>query len=114
MDDTTQRVFKLAQECIEELKKKVEYIQLLEQYIEELESGLEMPSAESVQLEQPLEMEESNDDMDNRRPSVMRNRKSQNTDQGTTRSRNQEPDRVSDSDGGDPSIASSTDNSDGK
>ena len=114
MDDTTQRVFKLAQECIEELRKKVEYIELLEQYIEELESGLEVPAVKPVQLEQPLEMEKADDNMDNRRPSVMRNRKSQNTDQGTTRSRNQEPDRVSDSDGGDPSIASSTDYSDGK
>lgn len=114
MDDTTQRVFKLAQECIEELRKKVEYIELLEQYIEELENGLEVPAVKSVQLEQSLEMEKANDNMDNRRPSVMRNRKSEKTDQGTTRPRSQEPDRVSDSDGGDPSIASSTDNSDGE
>lgn len=114
MDDTTQRVFKLAQECIEELKKKVEYIELLEQYIEELESGVEMSAVKPVQLEQPLEMEKSDDNMDDRRPSVMRNRKSQNTDQGTTRSRNQEPDRISDSDGGDSSTAPPVDYSDGK
>ena len=112
MDDTTQRVFKLAQECIEELKKKVEYIEVLEQYIEELESGLEMPAVKSVQLEQPLEMEESNDNRDNRRPSVMRNRKAEKRDQGTSGQRNQELKRDGDSDGGDPSIASPVDNSD--
>lgn len=112
MDDTTQRVFKLAQECIEELKKKVEYIQLLEQYIEELESGVEVSAVKPVQLEQPLEMEKSNDNMDDRRPSVMRNRKAQERDQGTSRQRSEELKRDGDSDGGDPSTASSINNLD--
>lgn len=112
MDDTTQRVFKLAQECIEELKKKVEYIQLLEQYIEELESGLEVPAVESVQLEQPMEMEESNDNMDDRRPSVVRSRKAKQRDQGTARSISEGECGSDNSDGGDSSAASSVDNSD--
>ncbi len=112
MDDTTQRVFKLAQGCIEELKKKVEYIELLEQYIEELESGLEMPAVKSVQLEQPLEMEKTNDNMDDRRPSVMRNRKAEKRDQATSGHGSKELEGFSNSDGGDSSIASSTDNLD--
>jgi hypothetical protein len=112
MDDTTQRVFKLAQECIEELQKKVEYIELLEQYIEELESGLEVPAVKPVQLEQPLEMEKADDNMDNRRPSVMRNRKAEKRDQGTSGQRSEKPKRDGDSDGGDPSTASSVDNTD--
>jgi hypothetical protein len=114
MDDTTQRVFKLAQECIEELQKKVEYIELLEQYIEELESGLEMPAVKPVQLEQPLEMEKADDNMDNRRPSVMRNRKAEKRDQGTSEQRNKELERDGDSDGGDTSTSSSVDNNDSK
>jgi hypothetical protein len=114
MDDTTQRVFKLAQECIEELKKKVEYIQLLEQYIEELESGLEVPAVESVQLEQPMEMEESNDNMDDRRPSVVRSRQAKQRDQGSSGSIDSIRDEPDNSDGGDSSTASSVDNSDGK
>lgn len=112
MDDTTQRVFKLAQECIEELKKKVEYIQLLEQYIEELESGVEVSAVKPVQLEQPLEMEKSNDNMDDRRPSVMRNRKAEKRDQGTSGQGSKELEGFSNSNGGDPSTASSIDNLD--
>ena len=74
MDDVTQRVFDLARGCIDELEKQKQYIQLLEQYIEELESGLEVSAVKPVQLEQPLEMEKANDNMDDRRPSVMRRR----------------------------------------
>ena len=112
MDDTTQRVFKLAQECIEELKKKVEYIELLEQYIEELESGLEMPAVKPVQLEQPLEMEKADDNMDNRRPSVMRNRKAEKRDQGTSEQGNKELEGLSHSDGGSSSTSSPINNLD--
>lgn len=101
MDDTTQRVFKLAQECIEELKKKVEYIELLEAYIEELENGVEMPAPEPVQLEQPMEMEESNDDVDDRRPSVVRNRQVKQRDQGIARKISECRDEPNDGDGGD-------------
>lgn len=108
MDDTTQRVFKLAQECIEELRKKVEYIELLEQYIEELESGLEVPAVESVQLEQPLEMEKEHGYS---RPRAVRARP-QKTDEDRTRRVDQDSDGVSNGDGGDSSIASSTDNLD--
>ena len=74
MDGVTQRVFDLARGCIDELEKQKQYIQLLEQYIEELESGLEVSAVKPVQLEQPLEMEKANDNMDDRRPSVMRRR----------------------------------------
>lgn len=112
MDDTTQRVFKLAQECIEELKKKVEYIELLEQYIEELESGVEVSAVKPVQLEQPLEMEKSDDNMDDRRPSVMRNRKAEKRDQRTSGQGSKELEGFSNSDGGDSSTASSIDNLD--
>ena len=111
MDDTTQRVFKLAQECIEELKKKVEYIELLEQYIEELESGVEVSAVKPVQLEQPLEMEKSDDNMDDRRPSAVRRRNAKG-DQGTSGYGSKELEGFSNSDGGDSSIASSTDNLD--
>ena len=110
MDDVTKRVFNLARECIDELQKKVEYIQLLEQYIEELEGGLEMPSAESVQLEQPLEMEESNDDMDDRRPSAVRSRATKR-DQGSTGSLDSIRDESNNSDGGSGSVEVSVDNS---
>lgn len=111
MDDTTQRVFKLAQECIEELKKKVEYIELLEQYIEELESGLEVPAVESVQLEQPMEMEESNDDLDDRRPNAVRRRNAK-ADKGTSGSECKTECRTDNGDGGIGSDASSIDNLD--
>lgn len=108
MDDTTQRVFKLAQECIEELKKKVEYIELLEQYIEELESGLEMPAVESVQLEQPLEMEKEHESS---RPRAVRARP-KTSDEDRTRRVDQDSVGTGDGVSGDPSIASSIDNLD--
>jgi hypothetical protein len=111
MDDTTQRVFKLAQECIEELRKKVEYIELLEQYIEELESGVEVSAVKPVQLEQPLEMEEANDNLDNRRPSAVR-RRTKEGNQRSARSASDVEHGVNDSDGGSGSTASSVDNSD--
>lgn len=108
MDDTTQRVFKLAQECIEELKKKVEYIELLEQYIEELESGLEVSAVKPVQLEQPLEMEKEHG---SNRPRAVRARP-KTSDEDTTGRVNQSPVGTGDGDGGDTSTASSIDNSD--
>lgn len=108
MDDTTQRVFKLAQECIEELRKKVEYIELLEQYIEELESGLEVSAVESVQLEQPLEME---NEYESSRPRAVRARP-KTSDEDCTRRVNQDSDGASNGDGGDPSTSSSVDNND--
>ena len=107
MDDTTQRVFKLAQECIEELKKKVEYIELLEQYIEELESGLEVSAVKPVQLEQPLEMEKEHGSS---RPRAVRARP-KTSDEDTTERVNQSPVGTSDGDGGDTGTASSVDNS---
>ena len=111
MDDTTQRVFKLAQECIEELKKKVEYIELLEQYIEELESGVEVSAVKPVQLEQSLEMEKSDDNMDDRRPSAVRRRNAKG-DQGSSGSIDSIRDEFDNSDGGDTGTASSIDNLD--
>ena len=108
MDDTTQRVFKLAQECIEELQKKVEYIELLEAYIEELESGLEVPAVKPVQLEQPLEMEK---EYGSSRPRAVRARP-QKTDEDRTRRVNQDSDGTSNGDGGDTSTASPIDNLD--
>lgn len=102
MDDVTKRVFELAQGCIEELYKQKEYITLLEVYIEELENGVEVSTTESVQLEQPMEMEKTNDDMDDGRPRVL-HRRSEKTDQGITGSGSKEPDGVSDSDGGNTS-----------
>ena len=74
MDDVSKRVFELARGCIDELEKQKQYIELLEQYIEELENGVEVPATEPVQLEQLMEMEESNDNMDDRRPSALRKR----------------------------------------
>ena len=74
MDDVSKRVFDLARGCIDELEKQKQYIELLEQYIEELESGVEVSAVKPVQLEQPLEMEKSDDNMDDRRPSALRKR----------------------------------------
>ena len=74
MDDVSKRVFELARGCIDELEKQKQYIELLEQYIEEIESGVEVSAVKPVQLEQLLEMERANDNMDDRRPSVMRRR----------------------------------------
>ncbi len=84
MDDVSKRVFDLARGCIDELEKQKQYIQLLEEYIEELENGVEVSTAKPVQLEQPMEMEESNDDLDNGRPSAVRRRPAK-ANQGTTR-----------------------------
>jgi hypothetical protein len=74
VDDVSKRVFELARGCIDELEKQKQYIRLLEEYIEELENGVEVSTAEPVQLEQLMEMEESNDNMDDRRPSALRKR----------------------------------------
>jgi len=58
MDDVTQRVFDLARGCIDELEKQKQYIQLLEEYIEEIESGVEVSAVKPVQLEQPWKWRE--------------------------------------------------------
>jgi hypothetical protein len=84
VDDVSKRVFELARGCIDELEKQKQYIELLEQYIEELENGVEVSTTEPVQLEQPMEMEESNDNMDNGRPSAVRRRTAKGN-QATTR-----------------------------
>jgi hypothetical protein len=105
MDDVTKRVFELAQGCIEELYKQKEYIQYLEEYIEELENGVEVSTTESVQLEQPMEMEESNDNLDDGRPSVVRSRKTESRNKTATGSANKESIGISDSDGGDTSTS---------
>ena len=112
MDDVTKRVFELAKGCIEELHKQKEYIALLESYIEDLENGVEVPSAEPVQLEQPLEMENTDDNMDNRRPSVMRNRKSEKRDQSTSGRECDTQHGIDNSDGGSGSTASPADHLD--
>jgi len=111
VDDVTKRVFDLAKGCLEELYKQKEYIGLLEAYIEELENGVEMPTTESVQLEQPMEMEESNDDVDNRRPSAVR-RRNEKRDQGSAGSIDSIRDESHDSDGGSGSTETSADNLD--
>lgn len=105
MDDVTKRVFELAQGCIEELYKQKEYIQYLEDYIEELENGVEVSTTESVQLEQPMEMEESHE---SGRPRAVRARVKASTEDRTRRV-NQDPDGVNDGIGGAGSDASSTD-----
>jgi hypothetical protein len=99
MDDVTKRVFELAQGCIEELYKQKEYIQYLEEYIGELENGVEVSTTESVQLEQPLEMEKSNDNMDDRRPSAVRRRNAK-ADKGITRPSSEDSCGISNGDGG--------------
>lgn len=111
MDDVSKRVFELARGCIDELEKQKQYIQLLEEYIEELENGVEMPTAKPVQLEQPMEMEESNDNMDDRRPrAVHRRSKASNEDcQGRI---DQDSNGASDGNGGDTGAETSTDNLD--
>ena len=102
MDDVSKRVFELARGCIDELEKQKQYIQLLEQYIEELENGVEVSTTEPVQLEQPMEMEESNDDLDNGRPSAVRRRTTKSS-KGTTGSGSQNTDGISNGDGGNAS-----------
>lgn len=105
MDDVTKRVFDLAKGCLEELYKQKEYITLLEAYIEELENGVEMSTTESVQLEQPMEMEESHE---SGRPRAVRARVKASTEDSTRRV-NQDPDRTGDGIGGAGSDASSAD-----
>jgi hypothetical protein len=111
VDDVTKRVFELAQGCIEELYKQKEYIQYLEEYIEELENGVEVSTTESVQLEQPMEMEKTNDDLDNGRPRAVR-RRVKETDQRITGSGSKELDGINDSDGGDTGAETSINNLD--
>lgn len=111
MDDVTKRVFEFGKGCLEELYKQKEYIALLEAYIEELENGVEMPTTEPVQLEQPMEMERANDDVDNRRPSAVRSRNAK-ADQGTARREREVEHESDDGDGGTGSDASSIDHLD--
>ena len=105
MDDVTKRVFELAQGCIEELYKQKEYITLLEAYIEELENGVEVSPTESVQLEQPMEMEESHE---SGRPRAVRARLTETTEDRTRRV-NKDSDGTNDGIGGAGSDAASTD-----
>jgi len=111
MDDVTRRVFELARGCIDELEKQKQYIQLLEQYIEELENGVEVSTTEPVQLEQPMEMEESNDNMDDRRPNAVRRRDAK-ADKGTSGSECKTECRTNDDTSGAGSDASSINNLD--
>lgn len=106
MDDVSKRVFELARGCIDELEKQKQYIRLLEEYIEELENGVEMPTTESVQLEQLMEMEKSDDNMDDRRPSAVR-RRTTKASKGITGSGSQNTDGISDGDGGNASSETS-------
>ena len=110
MDDVTQRVFDLARGCIDELEKQKQYIELLEQYIEEIESGVEVSAVKPVQLEQPLEMERANDNMDDRRPSVMRRRNAKGNKRTSGSVSNSEH-GTDDSNGGSGSTETSVDNS---
>ena len=110
MDDVTQRVFDLARGCIDELEKQKQYIELLEQYIEEIESGMEVSAVKPVQLEQLLEMERANDNMDDRRPSVMRRRNAKGNKR-TAGSVSDSEHGADDSDGGSGSTEVSIDNS---
>jgi hypothetical protein len=105
VDDVTKRVFDLAKGCLEELYKQKEYIGLLEAYIEELENGVEVPTTEPVQLEQPMEMEEANE---SGRPRAVRARLTETTEDRTRRV-NQDSDGTDDGTSGAGSDASSTD-----
>lgn len=106
MDDVSKRVFELARGCIDELEKQKQYITLLEEYIEELENGVEVSTLESVQLEQPMEMEKSDDNMDYGRPSAVR-RRTTKASKGITGSGSQNTDGISDGDGGNTSSETS-------
>jgi len=110
VDDVSKRVFKLARGCIDELEKQKQYIRLLEEYIEELENGVEMPTLESVQLEQPMEMEKSDDNLDYGRPSALRKRPSK-ADKRSTGSEYQTEHGTDNGAGGNASTEASTDNS---
>jgi len=105
VDDVTKRVFELAQGCIEELYKQKEYIQYLEEYIGELENGVEMSTTESVQLEQPMEMEAAHE---SGRPRAVRARTKTTTEDSTKRV-NQDADGTDDGIIGTGSDATSTD-----
>ena len=111
MDDVSKRVFELARGCIDELEKQKQYIRLLEEYIEELENGVEMSAVKPVQLEQLLEMEKSDDNMDNRRPSAVRKRNAK-ADKGITRPSSEDSCGISDGDGGIESAETAIDNLD--
>ena len=110
MDEVSKRVFELARGCIDELERQKQYIHLLEEYIEELENGVEMPTLESVQLEQPMEMEKSDDNMDNGRPSAVR-RRTAKENQGTTRPECETEHGTDNGAGGNASTEASIDNS---
>ena len=111
MDDVSKRVFDLARGCIDELEKQKQYIQLLEDYIEEIESGVEVSAVKPVQLEQPLEMERANDNMDDRRPNALRNRRNAKGNKRTAGSVSDSEHGTDDSDGGSGSTEVSVDNS---
>ena len=111
MDDVTQRVFDLARGCIDELEKQKQYIQLLEQYIEELEIGLEVSAVKPVQLEQPLEMEKANDNMDDRRPDALCNRRNAKGNKRTSGSVSDGEHGTDNSNGGSGSTETSINNS---
>jgi hypothetical protein len=111
MDDVTQRVFDLARGCIDELEKQNKYIQLLEEYIEELENGVEVSAVKPVQLEQPLEMEKANDNMDDRRPDALRNRRNAKGNKRTSGSVSNSEHGTDNSYGGSGSTEISIDNS---
>jgi len=110
VDEVSKRVFELARGCIDELERQKQYIRLLEEYIEELENGVEMPTLESVQLEQPMEMEKSDDNMDNGRPSAVRRRTAKGN-QGTTRPECETEHGTDNGAGGNASTEASIDNS---
>jgi hypothetical protein len=111
VDDVSKRVFDLARGCIDELEKQKQYIELLEQYIEELESGVEVSAVKPVQLEQPLEMEKSDDNMDDRRPDALCNRRNAKGNKRTSESVSDGEHGVDNSDGGSGSTEASIDNS---
>lgn len=90
MDDVTQRVFDLARGCIDELEKQKQYIQLLEQYIEEFEK---------------------NDNMDDRRPDALCNRRNAKGNKRTSGSVSDGEHGVDNSDGGSGSTETSINNS---
>lgn len=107
MDDVSKRVFELARGCIDELEKQKQYIRLLEEYIEELENGVEMPTTKPVQLEQPMEMEKSDDNVDYGRPSAVRRRNAKGNKR-TSGSVSDSEHGTDNSDGGSGSTAIST------
>ncbi len=108
MDDVSKRVFELARGCIDELEKQKQYIELLEQYIEELENGVEVSTTEPVQLEQPMEMEESHE---SGRPRAVRARTKTATKDSSGRV-NQGADGTSDGIGGSTGAETSINNLD--